>query len=129
MHLAKNGRKVAVVEKFPRVGGACSFDFGFWSHGIVTAYEPNSRFAYAEFWPTAEHMTTLEHDISTLSPIATEFLIEAASGGTTVLRVVTSSYGTGADWENEFFDEMAKGWLELLDRLGALFAQPRAGVD
>lgn len=24
MHLAKNGRKVAVVEKFPRVGGACT---------------------------------------------------------------------------------------------------------
>lgn len=112
----------------PRVGGAASFDFGFWSHGIITDYTPNERFAYAEPWPMAEHMATLDHDVSTLAPIATEFLIEAASGGTCVLRVVTSSYGTGADWENEFFDEMAAGWVELLDRLAALFEAERSAV-
>jgi hypothetical protein len=33
------------------------------------------------------------------------------------VRVVTSAYGTGADWENEFWDEMDTGWAPVLDRL------------
>jgi hypothetical protein len=48
----------------------------------------------------------VHHDLSSLTPIATEFLIESASGGSCVIRVVMSAYGTGADWENEFFAEM-----------------------
>ena len=36
----------------PQIGGAVSFDVGFWSHGIVTDYTPTKRFAYAEPWPT-----------------------------------------------------------------------------
>ena len=85
----------------PQIGGAVSFDVGaFWSHGIVTDYTPTSRFAYAEPWPTTDH------DLSSVTPIATEFLIESASGGKCVIRVVTSAYGSGADWENEFFAEM-----------------------
>jgi hypothetical protein len=34
-----------------------------------------------------------------------------------VIRVVSSSYGTGSDWENEFFAEMVAGWGDLLDNL------------
>jgi hypothetical protein len=34
-----------------------------------------------------------------------------------VIRVVSSSYGKGADWENEFFAGMAAGWGEMLDNL------------
>jgi uncharacterized protein YndB with AHSA1/START domain len=103
----------------PQIGGAVSFDVdGFTSHGIVTDYSPHRRFAYAEPWPVADHMPTAEHDLSSLTPIATEFLIESASGGTCVIRVVTSAYGCGADWENEFFDEMIEGVIVLLDRLG-----------
>jgi uncharacterized protein YndB with AHSA1/START domain len=101
----------------PQIGGAVSFDVGFWSHGIVTDYTPTRRFAYAEPWPIADHMPTADHDLSSLTPIATEFLIEAASGGSCVIRVVTSAYGSGADWENEFFTEMMAGVIPMLDNL------------
>ena len=98
----------------PQIGGAVSFDVGgFWSHGIVTDYTPTRRFAYAEPWPTTDH------DLSSVTPIATEFLIQSASGGSSVIRIVTSAYGSGADWENEFFAEMVAGWGELLDNLAA----------
>lgn len=101
----------------PQIGGAVSFDVGFWSHGIVTDYAPTSRFAYAEPWPSEPGMPTADRDLSSVTPIATEFLIESASGGSSVIRVVSSAYGTGADWENEFFVEMVEGWAALLDNL------------
>jgi len=104
----------------PQVGGAVSFDLGtFWSHGIVTEYAPPTRFAYAEPWPVADHMPTAEHDLSSLTPIATEFLIESASGGSCAIRVVTSAYGSGADWENEFFADMVTDLIPILDNLAA----------
>jgi hypothetical protein len=88
------------------------------------------RFAYEEPWPTpsqcdeqwvADHGPITDHDLSSVTPIATEFLIESASGGSCVLRVVSSAYGSGADWENEFFAEMVAGWGEMLDNLAAHF--------
>ncbi len=101
----------------PQIGGAVSFDVGgFWSHGIVTDYTPPTRFAYAEPWPRMG-----EHDWSSVSPIATEFLVESASGGSCVIRVVSSAYGSGADWEHEFFEEMIEGWVALLDNLATHF--------
>src|SRR4029450_12935259 len=57
------------------------------------------------------------HDRDSVSPMATEFLIEAQSGGTCVLRVVTSAFGTGADWEQEFFADMTKHWTPQFDNL------------
>ncbi len=104
----------------PQVGGAVSFDVGFWSHGIVTDYTPGRRFAYAEPWPTTEH------DLSSVTPIATEFLIESASGGSCVVRVVTSAYGSGADWENEFFAEMIDGVIPMLDNLATYLNDARS---
>jgi uncharacterized protein YndB with AHSA1/START domain len=96
----------------PQIGGAVSFDVGrCWSHGIVTDYTPKRRFAYAEPWPTTDH------DLSSVTPIATEFLIESASGGSCVIRVVTSAYGSGADWENEFFAGMIADVIPMLDNL------------
>lgn len=120
----------------PRVGGEVSFDLGDMSStGVITDYTPNHRFAYEEPWPIAERVEDLPtqmadwfatigvplsrvyEDLPSLTPLATEFLIEAASGGSCVIRVVTSAYGTGADWENEFFAEMISGWAEMLDHL------------
>ena len=63
----------------------------------------------------------LYHDVSSLTPIATEFLIESASGGSCVIRVVTSAYGSGADWENEFFAEMIADVIPILDNLATHF--------
>lgn len=105
----------------PRIGGEVSFDHGgFRSTGVVTDYTPNQRFAYEEPWPMTEEMRewvadtagheVTDEELAAISPIATEFLIEAASGGSCILRVVTSSYGSGADWENEYFSEMVAGW-------------------
>jgi uncharacterized protein YndB with AHSA1/START domain len=105
----------------PQIGGAVSFDVGFWSHGIVTDYTPTKRFAYVEPWPIADHMPTADHDLSSVTPIATEFLIESASGGSCVIRVVSSAYGSGADWENEFFADMIEGWVAMLDNLATHF--------
>jgi uncharacterized protein YndB with AHSA1/START domain len=107
----------------PRVGGEVTFDLGgFTSVGVVTAYEPNDRFAYEEPWPVEDHMPSAHHDLSAVTPIATEFLVESAAGGSTVLRVVSSSYGSGADWEREFFAQMVEGWAELLDVLAVHLA-------
>jgi len=120
----------------PQIGGAVSFDLGdFVSTGVVTGYTPNQRFAYEEPWPIAEDVAALPaamvawfaalgvplsevyDGLSSLSPVATEFLIESASGGSSVVRVVTSAYGSGAEWEHEFFSEMVAGWGEMLDKL------------
>ena len=108
----------------PRIGGAVSFDHGgFRSTGVVTDYSPSHRFAYEEPWPMTEEMRqwvagtagheVTDEELASISPIATEFLIEAASGSTCILRVVSSSYGSGADWENEYFAEMVAGWGEV----------------
>ena len=106
----------------PQIGGEVSFDLGeFTSIGVVTDYTPNHRFAYEEPWPVADHMPTADHDLSSVTPIATEFLIESGSGGSCVIRVVSSAYGTGADWENEFFAEMVDGWVAMLDNLATHF--------
>ncbi|UOE45836.1 SRPBCC family protein [Agromyces larvae] len=104
----------------PRVGGEVSFDVGaFESTGVVTDYTPTRRFAYEEPWPPVGG-----HDWSQVTPLATEFLVESTSGGSCVIRVVSSAFGTGADWEREYFDEMVDGWAEMLDRLVARFAVP-----
>lgn len=114
----------------PRIGGEVSFDLGdFRSDGVVTDYTPNERFAYEEPWPIADHMPTGDHDLSALSPIATEFLIESTSGDSCVIRVVTSAYGSGADWENEFFAEMIDGWAAILDKLVTHFQRVDAAID
>jgi uncharacterized protein YndB with AHSA1/START domain len=105
----------------PRIGGEVTFDHGgFRSSGVVTDYEPHQRFAYEEPWPMTEEMRQwaagvagreiTDDELSTPRSIATEFLIESASGGSCVLRIVSSGYGSGANWEDEFFAEMVAGW-------------------
>jgi uncharacterized protein YndB with AHSA1/START domain len=126
----------------PQIGGEVSFDIdGFKSIGVVTGYTPNHRFAYEEPWPIADRvedvpaemvewfntigvpLSEVYHDLLSVTPIATEFLIESASGGSCVIRVVSSAYGSGADWENEFFAEMVAGWGEILDNLAKHFTK------
>ncbi|MFB2599648.1 SRPBCC domain-containing protein [Herbiconiux sp. P17] len=138
---------MAPTQLDPRAGGPVSFDLGdFTSRGVVTDYTPNTRFAYEEPWPIAERpedlapemaewfesigvpLSQVYETLARVTPIATEFLVEAESGGSSVLRVVTSAYGTGAEWENEFFDQMAESFAPLLDALAARFGgAPVAG--
>lgn len=129
----------------PRVGGEVAFDLGdVVSTGVITAYTPGRRFAYEESWqitPTPDEvspemaewfasrgipLSQVYQDLANASPIATEFLVEAESGGSCVIRVVTSAYGSGADWEKEFFDQMATDYTPLLDNLTTRFTAPVA---
>lgn len=116
----------------PQIGGEVSFDIGGEvSNGVVTDYTPNHRFAYEEPWPMTDEMRAwvadvsghevTDDDMAGVGPIATEFLVEAASGGSCVIRIVSSAYGTGADWENEFWAEMVAGTIEIFDRLATHF--------
>lgn len=117
-----------------REGGALAFHMGpgVTSHGRVTAFEPPRRFQYEEAWDDLVGESGAD-----VSPLVTEFLVEARSGGTCVVRIVTSAFGVGADWENEFFDEMARGWAPMLDNLrlylthfpGRTATSLRVGVD
>jgi uncharacterized protein YndB with AHSA1/START domain len=98
-----------------REGGAIAFHMGpdMDSEGTVTGWDPPRRFAFVE--PNWADLTGQED--ANVTPMATEFLVEARSGGTCVVRVVSSAFGTGADWEREFFEEMEKGWTPFFDRL------------
>lgn len=97
-----------------RVGGAITTHMGETdSPGTVTGWEPPRRFAYEE----PEWAALAGHAGADVTPLATEFLVEAQSGGTCVVRVVSSAFGTGADWEQEFFDNMVGGWRPYFDRL------------
>ena len=95
-------------------GGSILFHMGETdSPGTVTGWEPPGRFAYEE----PDWAQLASHDPSTVSPMATEFLVEARSGGTCVVRVVSSAFGQGAEWEQEFFEEMEQGWAPFFDHL------------
>jgi uncharacterized protein YndB with AHSA1/START domain len=97
-----------------REGGAVCFHMGETdSPGTVTGWAPPHRFAVEE--PNWAQLAG--QDVSSVTPLATEFLVEAQSGGTCIVRVISSAFGTGADWEQEFFDEMEKGWTPFFDHL------------
>lgn len=98
----------------PRVGGAIVTHMGeVDSPGTVTGYEAPRRFAYEE----PEWAALAAHPDADVTPLATEFLVEAQSGGSCIVRVVSSAFGTGAEWEREFFEEMELGWRPWFDRL------------
>ncbi len=83
------------------------------SPGTVTGWEPPRRFSYEEpGWAALGG-----HEDAAVTPLATEFLVEAKSGGSCVVRVVSSAFGTGADWEGEFFAEMERYWTPYFDHL------------
>jgi uncharacterized protein YndB with AHSA1/START domain len=76
--------------------------------GIVTAWEPPRRFAYKEGeWSPSEP--------SALSG-ATEFLVEARAGGTCVVRLVASLFGSGEGWDDQV-EGIDAGWRDCLDKL------------
>jgi uncharacterized protein YndB with AHSA1/START domain len=97
-----------------REGGHLAFHMGETSsEGEVTGWDPPRRFAYVE----PDWNALAGKPDSPVSPMATEFLVEANAGGTCTVRVVTSAFGTGADWEEEFWDQMDKAWRPTFDIL------------
>jgi uncharacterized protein YndB with AHSA1/START domain len=97
-----------------REGGSLHFSMGpeMGSDGHVTGWEPPRRIEYQEDWAALMGVAP-----DALSPMTSEFLVEAQSGGTCVVRVTTSGFGTGADWEQEFWDDMGPSWMAFFDNL------------
>jgi uncharacterized protein YndB with AHSA1/START domain len=87
-----------------RTGGAIAFHLGPGadSSGIVTAWEPPHRLAYEE----------REWSPGAL-PLATEMLVEARSGGTCLVRIVSSLFTSRADWDDQL-ESMKTGWPPFL---------------
>lgn len=84
-----------------REGGTFTYDMGAGvpnadvnNSGVVTGWEPSRRFAQRSHWqPASGDLPAVE--------LATEWLVEARSGDTCVVRMVMSGFGSGADWDNE----------------------------
>jgi uncharacterized protein YndB with AHSA1/START domain len=93
----------AASEVEERVGGAVVFRMapGVESSGTVTAWDPPVRFAYEEpdWSPPAP-------------PLATEFVIEARTGGSCVVRLVHSLFASSDDWDDQM-EGFEIGWAPL----------------
>jgi uncharacterized protein YndB with AHSA1/START domain len=50
------------------------------------------------------------------APLAYEWLVEAQSGGTCIVRLVNSGFGAGDDWDAEY-DNMTAGWAMFFQNL------------
>jgi uncharacterized protein YndB with AHSA1/START domain len=106
------------------VGGSVVFHMGDTdSKGTVLAFEAPHRIVYEE----PDWAALAGHAGETVTPMVTEFVVEARSGGSCVVTVVSSAFGTGADWEKEFFAEMGKGWAPSFEVL-KLYAERHAGL-
>jgi uncharacterized protein YndB with AHSA1/START domain len=97
-----------------REGGALHFTMGpeMGSDGHVTGWDPPRRLEYEEDWAAL-----MGKDPDALSPLTSEFVVEAQSGGTCVVRVTSSGFGLGDAWESEWWDTLAPGWMPFFDNL------------
>lgn len=85
----------------------------------ITDWDPPRRLVYEERgW--AEAMGYGDADVT---PLVSEFLVESRAGGTCVVHVVTSAFGTGADWEQGALDGMAEGWIPFFEHLRIYLAR------
>jgi uncharacterized protein YndB with AHSA1/START domain len=97
-----------------REGGHLRFVMGpeMDAQGEVTGWDPPRRLVYQEDWAALMGM-----DPAALSPLTSEFVVEAQSGDTCIVRVTTSGFGIGAAWEQEFWDDLGPGWMPFFDNL------------
>jgi len=86
---------------------------GFEQDGTITVREPPHRFRveFDAFAPTPE---------TDPLPTAIEVTVAAQSGGTSVIRLVNSGFGSGADWDEQIESSRA-GWERCLQALRDLF--------
>jgi uncharacterized protein YndB with AHSA1/START domain len=88
-----------------REGGVAIASFGsapeMQIQGRVAAWEPPHRVVF---------------DGGTGEGLAFEWLVEARDGGTCVVRLVNTGFGSGSDWDAQY-DGLAEGWLLFLGNL------------
>lgn len=98
----------------PGAGGKISLSWGPQWQGaaVIDVWEPNRRLGWVES--------------ATDRPVKVEVTLEAR-GGKTQVRLVQSSFTSGADWENEFYDSSDYGWLFMLANLRH-YVERHAGV-
>jgi uncharacterized protein YndB with AHSA1/START domain len=71
------------------------------------AAEGSSRI---EIWEPEKRLRALREGGDSAAPqVAVDYFIEAAAGGRTVLRLVQSGFGAGAEWDDEF-EGSRRGW-------------------
>jgi uncharacterized protein YndB with AHSA1/START domain len=85
-------------------GGEITLHFGpgMDETGQITAWEPPRRFAYGA-------------PVSGERRLAYEWLVEARTGGSCVVRLVNSGFGSGAEWDGDY--DATGGWKLFLDNL------------
>lgn len=91
-----------------RVGGAVNLNFGpgMDSVSTITAWDPPRRFAADS------------NDMGPNAPtVATEWTVEARSGGSCVVRVVHSWFASTDEWDNQFAGH-EQGWAAFFRILG-----------
>lgn len=94
--------------------------FGRDAETTVTDYDPPRRFGFTEPLPGAP------------SPLSTEILVEARSGGSCIVRVVCGLADVGDEWE-DLVDGTLEGWrmslLMLRTYLGSFAGTPARPID
>lgn len=85
----------------PGKDGKISLSWGpeYEGTAAIEIWEPNHRLAWV--------------DSGLRQPVRVEWTIESR-GGMTILRLVQSSFATGTEWENEFYDSTDFGWTFML---------------
>lgn len=84
-------------------GGVITQDFGpgMLVEGRVQAWQPPHRFGFGE------------HAEPAPGAMAFEFLVEARDGGSCVVRLVNSGFGSGEEWDDQY-DATENGWRIFL---------------
>ncbi len=89
-----------------RAGGGATASFGdgpeMQINGRVAAWEPPNRVVFDSG--------------DGVAGLAFEWLVEARDGGTCIVRLVNSGFGSGEEWDGQY-DGMAEGWLLFLENL------------
>jgi len=97
-----DGRPGGVVTQYHGPGT------GMQQRADITAWEPPARLAYETDWAPDEGVEPAR--------VATEFLVEARAGGTCVVRVVNSGFGSGEEWD-QAIEGTRSGWGPALASL------------
>jgi uncharacterized protein YndB with AHSA1/START domain len=102
----------------PGKGGTIYFSWGppYEGENEIQIWEPNHHIRLTDNW--SEHSQgekVQETEEGMPAQVAMDFELESA-GNKTILRLVHSGFGTGADWEDEF-DGTSRGWVFELNHL------------